>query len=537
MTHRILAAASLVFALAFSAGCHDRKADEVPPKAAEAAPTPIAVEMFVMSLCPYGVMAENELFPVLDQLGDSVDFKMHFIGSFDDNGVPVTMHGDGELRGDLLQACSAKVAPKAYRAVIACMNQDPEGIPGNFEDCAKKAGIDAAAVTACAGGDEGAAMLKASFEYADSLGVEGSPSMTIAGKPFEGPRTGDNYLRALCGAFAGAKPAPCASVPPPVVVPLVVLTDARCQPCGKALEVGLQQLKNIFPGLKERVVDYATDEGKALYATLLQGDQKTLPAFLFGDEVTKDGSFRQIEKYFQVAGPYRVLSVDTSFDPTAEICDNGTDDDGNGKIDCADEGCKADMVCRPEKKGSLEVFVMSQCPYGVVALNSMREVLDAFGRKMTFQVHFLADVGEDGAVESLHGPAEVQEDVRQLCAIAKYGKDNKYLEYVWCRNEQGPGAADWKACAKGGIQAAAIEKCSTGAEGKKLLAKDAAIGQELGVNASPSWLVNNRYPESALTADEIRAIFCAHNEGTPGCEKTLSKDAGGAPSGGGCQAK
>lgn len=539
MTHRKFMLPFLALAAVIAAGCHSRKADEASPQPAaaqEAALVPVKVELFVMSQCPYGVMAEEALFPALDRLGDAVDFRLHFIGSVEGDGSLSSMHGEGEVRADLLQVCAAKLAPKGYRAVVSCMNQEPEAIPDNFATCAQKAGLDAAAVTACADGDQGKALLKASFEYANQLGVEGSPSMAIGDKPFEGPRTTESYLRGLCGAFPGAKPAACASLPVPVAIPLLILTDARCAPCVKAVEIGLQQLRNIFPGLKERVIEYGTDEGKALYGTLRAGEQKFLPAFLFGDEVTKDGSFRQIEKYFEAVGTWRVLSVDTNFDPTAEICDNGTDDDGNSKVDCVDPGCTADLVCRPEKTGTLDVFVMSLCPYGIVALNSMKEVLDTFGKAMDFRVHFLVDAGEDGQFESLHGQAEVDEDLRQICAVAKYGKDYRWMDYVSCRNRD-PQSPDWKSCAKGAIKAAVIEKCATGPEGRKLLAKDAAIGQELGVNASPSWLVNNRYPASALTAEEIRAVFCARNAGTAGCEKTLGNDAGGAPSGGGCQAK
>jgi len=538
MMLRIRVILSLSVVLLVVVGCHTRKADETPPKpdVAVVPPTPVQVELFVMSRCPYGVQAENALFPAIDQMGDTVEFHLHFIGETADDGSLASMHGESEVRGDLLQLCAAKVAPKAYRAVISCMNEDPQSVPDSFGGCAQKAGVDVAAVTACADGDDGKALLKASFQHAEQLGVQGSPSMAIDGKPFEGPRTTESYLRSLCGALTGTKPAVCASLPVPVAVPVVVLTDSRCEPCGKAIQVGLQQLKAIFPGLKERVLDYGSDEGKTLYATLRAADQKFLPAFLFGDEVAKDPSFPQIEKYFETAGPYRLLTVDAGFDPTAEICGNGIDDDGNGKIDCDDPGCKVDLACRPEKKGTLEVFVMSKCPYGILALNAMKEVLAAFDKKMDFRMHFLVDIGENGSIDSMHGSAEVDEDLRQVCAIAKYGKDNRWLDYVWCRN-QAPESPDWKACAKDPIKATVIEKCATGSEGKKLLAKDAAIGQELGVSASPSWLVNNRHPASALTADEIRLIFCASNEGTPGCEKTLSTDARGAPVGGGCQAK
>jgi hypothetical protein len=520
------------------AGCHSRKTDEIPPKpvaAAEPAVVPVAAELFVMSRCPYGLMAEDALFPALDKLGDAIDFRLHFIGDVDTDGSLITMHGEPELRANLLQICAAKLAPKAFRTLIACMNRQPEAIPDNYPDCAVKAGIDAAAVTACADGDEGRGLLKASFEYAAQKGIQGSPSMTITGKEFDGPRTTESFLRAFCGSFTGTRPAACASIPEPVEVPVLVLTDARCEPCSRAVDMGLKQLKALFPGLRERVIEYATDEGKALHGTLRAADQKYLPAFVFGDEVLKDASYPQIEKYFEDAGKYHVLLVESGFDPTAEICDNKVDDDSNGKVDCDDPGCKSSLVCRPEQKLGLDVFVMSQCPYGIVALNSMKEVLASFGKHMNFRVHFLVDAGEEGQIESLHGGSEVEEDLRQICAIAKYGKGNRWLDYIWCRNKS-PESKDWKACATGAIKASVIEQCSTGPEGRKLLLQDSIMGQELGISASPTWLVNNRFPASALTADEIRAIFCARNPGTPGCDKPLSNDAGGAQPGGGCQA-
>ena len=34
------------------------------------------------------------------------------------------------------------------------------------------------------------------------------------------------------------------------------------------------------------------------------------------------------------------------------------------------------LLCREEKKNALDVFVMSQCPYGVLGLDAMKEVLD-----------------------------------------------------------------------------------------------------------------------------------------------------------------
>ena len=63
---------------------------------------PAKLEFFVMSKCPYGVQVETAVAPVLQQLGDNVDFHIAFIG--DKQGDELTsMHGPTEVAGDIAQ--------------------------------------------------------------------------------------------------------------------------------------------------------------------------------------------------------------------------------------------------------------------------------------------------------------------------------------------------------------------------------------------------------------------------------------------------
>ena len=76
---------------------------------------------------------------------------------------------------------------------------------------------------------------------------------------------------------------------------------------------------------------------------------------------------------------------------------------------------------------SIELFVMSFCPFGVQAENAMAPVVDLLGAKADITVHYIATVNGDtfDSVKSLHGPTEAKEDLRQLC-IAKY-----YPQELW----------------------------------------------------------------------------------------------------------
>jgi len=51
---------------------------------------------------------------------------------------------------------------------------------------------------------------------------------------------------------------------------------------------------------------------------------------------------------------------------------------GNGKVDCEDESCQGKKVCRAEEKGKVDLFVMSNCPYGVRTVDAMKEVIENF---------------------------------------------------------------------------------------------------------------------------------------------------------------
>lgn len=509
-------------------GCKEQAGTDAAGKAGAEPKEKVEFAMHVMSQCPFGVQVENGFAPVLAKLGKAVDFKIYFIGDEPTPGQLTSMHGEAEVKGNLFQVCAMKHAPEKYMDVILCMNKNAREIPGNFDACATETKVDGAKIKACAEGDEGKALLSASYKVSKDKGARGSPTMFLAGEKYQGGRTENDFIRAICGKFKD-KPEVCKAIPEPKKIPLTVLSDARCKDCFPDRILG--QLKNMFPGLEAKTVDYGTPEGKALYDSLKDKGAKLLPAFLFAPIVAEDPGFQQVQRFVADAGEYKLLQIGAKFDPTAEICDNQKDDDGNAKADCEDDACKGKVVCRETKAKQLDVFVMSQCPFGVKALNALKEVLDAFKDDgITLNVNFIADENPDGSFKALHGQPEVDENIRELCAIKNYAKGYKYMDYILCRNAD-IRSTDWQKCAVGGIDAKVIEKCSTGPEGKKLHSDNIKLAKELGIGASPTWLANNKNQFSGVAAEQIKKNFCAYNADLKGCAKTLSGDAKG-PAGG-----
>jgi len=176
---------------------------------------------------------------------------------------------------------------------------------------------------------------------------------------------------------------------------------------------------------------------------------------------------------------------------------------------------------------------MSQCPYGVKALNAMDEVLKNFDNKIDFGVHYIGGGTAAAGFNSMHGAGEVDEDLREICAMKHFNKNYKWMEYVLCRNKD-IRATDWQKCAVNGIDAKVIEKCVAD-EGKKLLEDDFKVSAGLGIGASPTWVANGKNEFSALDPESIKKNVCDANKDLKNCDKTLSGPAAGAPAQkGGC---
>jgi len=483
------------------------------------APNAVKVEFYVMSQCPYGVQVENTVKPALDQLGKYVDFHLDYIVTETEPGTFKSLHGPSEVAGNIAQLCAKKISPDKYMDFVLCQNKTYRKITENREQCAQQAGIDAAALTECADGEEGKTLLSESAKRAQAAKAKGSPTILVAGKPYRGGRRTDDFLRAFCDAIEGDRPEACANIPPPPKVTAVLLNDKRCNECGPMAKKIQSNLKGVFPGLEVKEIDYTTPEGKALYE---KTGIRFLPAVLLDQSVSNDPEGeKRVRRYLTPRGDYKELKIGAKFDPTAEICDNGTDDTGNGKIDCEDPTCKQSLLCRKEIPGRLDVFVMSQCPFGVKALDAMEEVLDNFKGGIDFHINYIASKQGDG-FKSLHGQPEVDENIRQLCAIEHYPKDHKYMDYILCRNKDYRND-QWQSCTgENGIKTAVIEKCLTGGEGERLLEENIKAAEAVNVTASPTWLANNKHKFSGIDAETVRKNLCDRNEGLTGCENTLS---------------
>ena len=473
----------------------------------------VKLDFYVMSQCPYGTQVEDVIYPVLDKLGDSVEFSLNFISTDLGDGNFKSLHGEPETKGNIVQLCAIKYNPTTYMDLVVCMNQNAGAIPDNWEQCAKDNNLDVDKIKSCYEGDEGKTLLSESVKKSESVNARGSPTMYLNGQLYSGGRDTLSFMRALCENLEGHPE--CEKLPQPAKVNLIILNDEKCDACQQYSGL-TSQLKGLFQGLQVIEYDFEDKEGRALYDDL---PLQYLPAFLFDESVKEGEGYQNVQGYLKQVGDYLSLGVGASFNPLAEICDNNEDDrDNDGLIDCQDDECTGNLVCRGELDNNLQVFIMSDCPYGRKAVEALKEVKDNFDN-LEFEIHYIASE-QDSGFNSLHGQYEVDEDIIQLCT--KEHSPAVWFDYVYCRSTKGVKDKDWKECAQEtGVNTDKVQSCFDSDEGPNLLREDIKIAQALNFGASPTWLANNRYRFSGIDAETVKTNLCKYNE-LEGCDTVLT---------------
>lgn len=157
------------------------------------------------------------------------------------------------------------------------------------------------------------------------------------------------------------------------------------------------------------------------------------------------------------------------------------------------------------KPGVMEIFVMSQCPYGVMAENLVIQVQKdgKMPAGKDIRVRYIVNYSDKDGFSSLHGSGEWEENIRQLL-IAKYYPE-KFWKYLEIRNKDYRSSRWDKAMDEAGINSKKIMK-KFDTEGVELLKAEAKYTQEYGINASPSFVWEGKVQLDFGSASEIEGF-------------------------------
>ncbi len=161
------------------------------------------IQLFVMSKCPYGIQAENALFPVIKLFKSKVDFKLHFIANEKGTGFD-SLHSQPEVNEDLRQVVVMKYYSDTYMDYISCQNSNylkSADLETTWKACLTSNNMDITKVEAAYKGKEGADLLRANIKAATEKDISSSPTLLINDVNYNGKRISSTFQTAICNAF------------------------------------------------------------------------------------------------------------------------------------------------------------------------------------------------------------------------------------------------------------------------------------------------------------------------------------------------
>ncbi|MCK4553611.1 hypothetical protein KAU19_01445 [Candidatus Parcubacteria bacterium] len=176
------------------------------------------VEVFVMSHCPFGTQIEKGIIPVVEALGDKIDFRLKF--------CDYAMHDKKELDEQLIQYCIQKEQSGKLISYLKCFLEK-----GESASCLLKAGIDSSKLNSCVAktdkqykvtemynnkttwrkdskGDPAFPIFNVNSEDNKKYSIGGSPGLVINGQKIQSNRDAASLLKIICSGFNN-QPAEC----------------------------------------------------------------------------------------------------------------------------------------------------------------------------------------------------------------------------------------------------------------------------------------------------------------------------------------
>ncbi|MBN2094849.1 MAG: hypothetical protein JW727_02275 [Candidatus Aenigmarchaeota archaeon] len=138
------------------------------------------------------------------------------------------------------------------------------------------------------------------------------------------------------------------------------------------------------------------------------------------------------------------------------------------------------------EKPVLEAYVVSNCPFGLQMQRIMYAIVQNTPEAAQYlTVRYMGEVS-NGKVTSMHGDAEAQENLRQICIREE--QSDKYWGYVGCYMQEGK-SEDCLTSAK--VDKAKLEECmSDASKGVEYAKEDFELSDKYQVTGSPTLIMN-----------------------------------------------
>lgn len=187
---------------------------------------------------------------------------------------------------------------------------------------------------------------------------------------------------------------------------------------------------------------------------------------------------------------------------------------------------------------TVQLFLMSNCPYGNQAENGIADVVYLLEEEIEFEPVYIIS-GSDGNYNSLHGEYELNQGIREKIVYNLYG-EKKWMEFVYDVNQncfagktssEAGSAIDacWKESAdRTGVDVAAVE-AEFEANFTAIADGEVAKTNAAMVSGSPTLIMNGGIYQGSRTPEAFKSWICTGFVEEPTiCSESLSEEGAGA---------
>ena len=273
----------------------------------------VDVEFWTMPECPGCIQAWPGVQRMVNDFSSRVDVAMHFVVQLE-NGKLGSLHGERELNEARIQILVNKYYKEKIWDWLVWRDKHRED---SWEVGANALSMLTARIRGALKAGEADRLLKADFELMQRRRVEGTPSLVIANRLYDGSMQQLQILRVLCGLLEAPAPAACKDVP-------ACFFDAQCKKrgfIGRCLDAGkasarcdtsqpavkvpatvildkenlysnheriMEALIGDLPGIEFKMLDYSDPDARVLVETLKLA---RLPAYVLDPVAKKEEKY------------------------------------------------------------------------------------------------------------------------------------------------------------------------------------------------------------------------------------------------------
>jgi protein-disulfide isomerase len=269
------------------------------------------------------------------------------------------------------------------------------------------------------------------------------------------------------------------------VVKLKVLSDEKCEECDPG-EV-LVWLRRVMPTVSAEKVEFDSTEGKKMIEDF---KVKTLPAFVFSEELKKTELYAQAEEAFVAEGANYFLNSQALGIPAGKYLELPGIEEGDA------------VFGKKDSQVRIIVFSDFQCPYSNLFFETLKNKIKDYQDKAAF-------VFKEFPLTSIHPKAE-EASLAAKCAL----EQEKYLEYtgeLFSKQSEWGEAKDnsifKKYAQKLGLDTQKFNACLDEKKYQAKIEADKKLAEEFGVTGTPTIFVGGQSKSGALTEDQLKEIL------------------------------